>query len=135
MTLKEYCKIRLEQQLNEEGERRHMGGDRWQQVMPRVDETGKRWSAIMAGDKPGAEDRRPPQTPSEVRKAIDARIKRNEPVRDEVQEAERVHNLLNAVHHFSRNFGIQINKDHIKGIDFSTGTAEDHIDQISQRLA
>jgi hypothetical protein len=51
-----------------------------------------------------------------------------------VRERGRVRNLLNAVHHYSRNFGIELKPEHIKDIDFSTGTFDDHIDQISGRL-
>ncbi len=51
-----------------------------------------------------------------------------------VAEQIRVGNLLNAVHHYSRNFGISLKPEHIKGIDFSTGSFDDHIDQISERL-
>lgn len=49
-------------------------------------------------------------------------------------EQIRVGNLLNAVHHYSRNFGISLKPEHIQGIDFSTGSLDDHIDQISARL-
>ena len=51
-----------------------------------------------------------------------------------VRERARVRNLLNAVHHYSRNFGIELKPEHIKGVDFSTGKFDDHIDQISERL-
>jgi hypothetical protein len=161
ISLKEYYKERLDKIISEGS--MYVGRGKWEAVVPRTDEKGDRMSSIMSRYEPGYVPPPVPQRQrklgeviwspeSELQKLKDAHRERENPrlfereqeakrAAEEIEAAEapvrergRVRNLLNAVHHYSRNFGIELKPEHIKGIDFSTGTFDDHIDQISGRL-
>ena len=160
--LKEYYKERLDKIISEGS--MYVGRGKWEGVVPRTDEKGDRISSIMSVYEPGyvpppvpqrqrklgevdlwspalqysklMRDFEERQNPLLFRREQEAKkaAEKIEAAEAPVRERERVRNLLNAVHHYSRNFGIELKPEHIKGIDFSTGTFDDHIDQITERL-
>ena len=57
------------------------------------------------------------------------------PATDEDKDrVEKTKNLLNTVHYFSRQHGVELNAKHIEGIDFSNPDIQSHVDAISSRL-
>lgn len=76
------------------------------------------------------EDRLPER--SSRRRASRARVE-NAP-ESEVSREEITRNLLDTVHHFSRNHNISLTPEHIEGLDFSNPDIESHIKEISRRL-
>jgi len=162
ISLKEYYKERLDKIISEGS--MYVGRGKWEGLAPRTDETGERMSSIMSKDEPGYVPPPVPQrqrklgevdlwTPDLQLKYLQHLQRRIDNPRlfnheqeakkaaEEIEAAEapvrergRVRNLLNAVHHYSRNFGIELKPEHIKDIDFSTGKFDDHIDQITERL-
>lgn len=56
------------------------------------------------------------------------------PTEEEIQKTLRTRNLLDTVHHFSREHGIELNAEHIAGIDFSNPDISSHIAEITRRL-
>ena len=162
MNFKEYYKERLDKIITEGS--MYVGRGKWEGVLPRVDERGDRISSIMSRYEPGYVPPPVPQREKklgevniwnreiELKKVLDAHRERENPLlfdreqrakraeqsaadaAAEVAKREGVRNLLNAVHHYSRNFNMQLDPKHIEGIDFSKGTFNDHIDQISERL-
>lgn len=52
----------------------------------------------------------------------------------EKAKKETTRRLLNTVHYFSREHGIQLEPKHIEGIDFSDPNFQSHIDTVSSRL-
>lgn len=57
-----------------------------------------------------------------------------QPSEEEKTKREATRRLLNTVHHFSREHGIQLKAEHIEGIDFSDSNFAGHIKTISSRL-
>ena len=65
----------------------------------------------------------------------------NRPFRDAMpataedkDRVEKTKNLLNTVHYFSRQHGVELNAKHIEGIDFSNPDIQSHVDVISSRI-
>ena len=65
----------------------------------------------------------------------------NRPFRDAMpataedkERVEKTKNLLNTVHYFSRQHGVELNAKHIEGIDFSNPDIQSHVDAISSRI-
>jgi hypothetical protein len=56
------------------------------------------------------------------------------PTAEEKAKKETTRRLLNTVHYFSREHGIQLEPKHIEGIDFSDPNFQSHIDTVSSRL-
>lgn len=56
------------------------------------------------------------------------------PTEEEMQRRARIRNLLDTVHHFSRNHGIELKPEHIEGIDFNNPDIRLHIAEIARRL-
>ncbi len=149
MIIKEYFKERLSKIISEG--RMYVGKGRWAAVEPRTDIQGVRVSALLASDptqnlRPDQRQGLPPQkrqlgdlgnittqTNQDFSK-IKYDLEQAANIADKTAKLEGMRNLLNVVHHYSRNFNIQLDPKHIEGIDFSTGTFDDHVDQVSQRL-
>lgn len=53
---------------------------------------------------------------------------------EDKDRVEKTKNLLNTVHYFSRQHGVELNAKHIEGIDFSNPDIQSHVDAISSRL-
>ena len=90
----------------------------WVQLMP-PDSIARGTGGSMPSKKP--------QTPE------DEITRRSEEQSKLKADHERTRNLLNAVNYYSR-LGVSLGLEHVKGIDFSRGTVDDHIDEISKRL-
>ena len=125
MNLKEYFKNQLYAVLNENEFHYPQPSSRG-----RVWRNG-RWVEIIPPDSvargTGGTFFRNPRTPE------DERTRREEEQSKLKADHERTRNLLNAVNYYSR-LGVSLSLDHVKDIDFSQGTIDDHIDEISKRL-
>jgi hypothetical protein len=47
---------------------------------------------------------------------------------------ESLENLLKAIHFYNKNFDIKLKPEHLEGIDFSTGSHDDHLNAIAKKL-
>lgn len=56
------------------------------------------------------------------------------PTEEEIQKTLRTRNLLDTIHHFSREHDIELKPEHIEGIDFSNPDIKSHIAEITRRL-
>ena len=74
------------------------------------------------------EDRLPERS-----RVLQPRSTENEP-ESEVRREEFTQNLLDTIHHFSRNHNISLSPEHIEGLDFSNPDIRSHIREISRRL-
>ena len=128
MNLKEYFKNQLYSVLNESlleefhhpqpsSRGRMWRNGRWVELIPK--------DSVARGE--GGTYFRNDQIPK------DERTRRSEEQSQLKADHERTRNLLNAVNYYSR-LGISLGLEHVNGIDFSRGTIDDHIDEISKRL-
>jgi hypothetical protein len=124
-SLKEYFKNNLKRQLAEElhypqpsSRGRVWRNGKWVELIP---------PDSLARGRGGTMPFKTPQTPE------DERTRRSEEQSNLRADHEKTRNLLNAVNYYSR-LGVSLGLDHVKGIDFSQGTIDDHVDQISKRL-
>lgn len=79
------------------------------------------------------EEDRLPERPIERPRVRQHQSIENEP-ETEVSREEITQNLLDTVHHFSRNHNISLAPEHIEGLDFSNPDIRLHIREISRRL-
>ena len=62
------------------------------------------------------------------------RARSAEETAEDKDRVEKTKNLLNTVHYFSRQHGVELNAKHIEGIDFSNPDIQSHVDVISSRI-
>lgn len=152
MTLKEHYKNRLFSNLSESGPRIYVGRGEWESLTPQSDRpsfSGKdkrdeRWTppagyTVPKSSQPFSSFLSSPKTPSTYTRVPSAERIAADAAADKAElEAKRstTRRLLNTVHHFSREHGIQLGPEHIEGIDFTDPNidVQSHIRTISSRL-